>query len=208
METSGGRYEADALIIATPAFETARMFAQTDQQLHELLGMIPFASTVVIHLAYRRSDVDHPLDGYGYLIPSVEGSDMVACTWSSQKWEGRSPGDIVLFRLFAGRFGRRDLIGRSEEELLALCREELAATLGIRAEPVLQRTHRWDMGMPQYTVGHLRRVQAIRASADRHPGLFLAGASYDGVGIPQCVQSGTQAAEGACAYCAKRGVPA
>jgi oxygen-dependent protoporphyrinogen oxidase len=197
VETSGGRHEADALIVATPAFETARMFAQADPELCELLGMIPFASTVVIHLAYRRSDIPHPLDGYGYLIPSVEGSDLVACTWSSLKWEGRSPEDIVLMRLFAGRFGRRDLIGRSEDELFSLCREELAGTLRIRAEPMLQRMHRWDMGMPQYTVGHLRRVQDIRASAGRHPGLFLAGASYDGVGIPQCVQSGTQAAEAA-----------
>jgi oxygen-dependent protoporphyrinogen oxidase len=205
--SKGGRREADALIIATPAHETARLVAPLDAGMQELLGMIPFASTVVIHLAYRRADVAHPLDGYGYLIPSVERSDLVACTWSSQKWEGRAPDDHVLLRLFAGRFGRRDLLGRSDEELFGLGRGELSATLGITAAPVLQRLQRWDMGMPQYTVGHVRRMDVITARAAMFPGLFLAGSSYGGVGIPQCVESGTRAASGARAYFAKQGVP-
>jgi protoporphyrinogen/coproporphyrinogen III oxidase len=207
-ETSGGRLDADALVVAAPAFLAGRMFEGSDAVLRELLGRIPFASTVVMHLGYNRADVGNPLDGYGYLIPSVEGSDLVACTWSSQKWEGRAPADFVLLRLFAGRFGRRDLVGRPPGELFALARGELAATLGITAAPVLELMHRWDMGMPQYTVGHLPRVSAIRERAALHPGLFLAGASYDGVGIPQCVQSGLQAARGACAFLAHQGVPA
>ncbi|MGA2477293.1 MAG: protoporphyrinogen oxidase [Spirochaetia bacterium] len=207
-ETAVGGLDADALVIAAPAFQAGRMFARSDAALQGLLGMIPFASTVVIHLGYNRADVAHPLDGYGYLIPSVEGSDLVACSWSSQKWEGRAPADFVLLRLAAGRFGRRDLMGRPPEELFAFAREELAATLDITAAPVLELMHRWDMGMPQYTVGHLQRVSAIRERAAMHPGLFLAGSSYDGVGIPQCVQSGTQAAKDACAYLAHQGVPA
>lgn len=206
--SGGGRREADALIIATPAHETARLVAHLDPVMQELLGMIPFASTVVIHFAYRPKQISRPLDGYGYLIPSVERSDLVACTWSSQKWEGRAPDDHVLLRLFAGRFGRRDLLGRSDEDLFGLARDELSATLDITAAPVLKRLHRWDMGMPQYTVGHVRRVEAINARAAAFPGLFLAGSSYGGVGIPQCVASGTQAAAGARAYFAKQGVPA
>lgn len=207
VEVSGARRcETDALIIAAPAHETARLVAPLDAGMQELLGLIPFASTVVIHLAYRRSDVSHALDGYGYLIPSVEHSDLVACTWTSQKWAGRAPDDHVLLRLMAGRFGRRDLLGRSDEELFELASAELSATLGITAAPVLQRLHRWDMGMPQYTVGHVRRVDAINARAAAFPGLFLAGASYGGVGIPQCVESGTRAAAAACGYLAKQGV--
>jgi protoporphyrinogen/coproporphyrinogen III oxidase len=201
VELSGGvRRPADAVILATPAHETARLIAPLDPGMQELLGLIPFASSVVIHLAYRRADVSHPLEGYGYLIPSVERSDLVACTWSSQKWEGRAPEDHVLLRLFAGRFGRRDLLGRSDEELFRLARGECAATLGITAEPVLQRLHRWDLGMPQYTVGHVRRVEAITARAAALPGLFLAGSSYGGVGIPQCVESGAAAAAAALSY--------
>ncbi len=203
--TGGGRCEVDCLVAATPAHDTARLLASLDPGLHELLGLIPFASTVVIHLAYRRAEVAHPLEGYGYLIPSVERSDLVACTWSSQKWGGRAPDDCVLLRLSAGRFGRRDLLGRSDEELFALARAELSATLGITAVPVLQRLHRWDLGMPQYTVGHVRRVEAINARAAAFPGLFFAGASYGGVGIPQCVESGARAAAAALGYLGKQG---
>jgi protoporphyrinogen/coproporphyrinogen III oxidase len=208
VETSVGRLEADAVIVAAPAFQAARMLAGSDPGLQELLATISFASTVIIHLGFAREDVPHPLDGYGYLIPSVEGSDLVACTWSSQKWQGRAPEDFVLMRLFAGRFGRRDLMGRPPGELFALARAEVAATLGVTAAPVLELMHRWDMGMPQYTVGHRGRVAAIRERAARHPGLFLAGSSFDGIGIPQCIASGLRAADAACAYLARREVHA
>ena len=203
--SDGGRREADALILAAPAHETARLVASLDPGMQDRLRLIPFASTVVIHLAYRRSDVAHPLDGYGYLIPSVERSDLVACSWISQKWEGRAPADRVLLRLFAGRFGRRDLLGTPDEELFGIARGELSATLGITAEPVLQKIHRWDMGMPQYTVGHLRRVEDIMARAAAFPGLFLAGSSYGGVGIPQCVESGARASSDALHYLVRQG---
>ena len=201
----GGRREADALILAAPAYVTSRLVAPLDPGMQELLGLIPFASTVVIHLAYRRSDVAHPLDGYGYLIPGVERSDLVACSWISQKWDGRAPDDRVLLRLFAGRFGRRDLLGTPDDELFALARAELSATLGVTAPPVLRKIHRWDMGMPQYTVGHLRRVEAITARAAALPGLFLAGSSYNGVGIPQCIESGTRASSDALRYLVRQG---
>ena len=194
--STGETLEADALVLAIPAHEAARLAAALDRQLCDLLGLIPSASTMVIHLAYREPEVLHPLDGYGYLIPSIEKSDLVACTWTSRKWPGRAPGDRVLLRLFAGRFGRRDLLGMPDEELFQKARAEVAATLGIRAAPDLQRLHRWSLGMPQYTVGHLRRVQDIRSRAQRVPGLFLAGAAFDGVGIPQCVASGASAAAG------------
>jgi len=201
VEVSGGaRLEADALILTTPAHETARLLAPLDPELREMLGSIQFASTAVIHLAYRRADVHHLLDGYGYLIPGVEQSDLVACTWSSQKWEGRAPSGCVLLRLMAGRFGRRDVVGRPDEELFELARGELSATLGISAAPVLQRLHRWEKGMPQYTVGHLRRTLAIFERVRAFPGLFLAGSSYEGVGIPQCVESGSRAAAAVLRY--------
>jgi protoporphyrinogen/coproporphyrinogen III oxidase len=198
--SGGGKLDADAILLAAPAHEAGRLAAPLDRELPDLLRLIPSASTVVIHLAYRRPDVTHALDGYGYLIPSIERSDLVACTWISRKWEGRAPDDRVLFRLFAGRFGRRDLLGTSDQELFDMARSELAATLGVHAEPELQRLHRWSLGMPQYTVGHLRRVQDIRARATNVPGLFLAGAAYDGVGIPQCVASGIAAEEAAAGF--------
>ena len=198
--SDGQKQEADALILAVPAHEAARLASPLDPELPELIRLIPSASTVVIHLAWRRSQVPHPLDGYGYLIPSVERSDLVACTWISQKWAGRAPEGRVLVRLFAGRFGRRDLLGTPDDELFDLARAELDATLGIRAAPELRLLHRWSMGMPQYTVGHLGRVEDIRARAAGLPGLFLAGAAFDGVGVPQCVASGASAAASATSF--------
>ena len=198
--SDGQRRDADAVILAVPAHEAARLASPLDAELPGLIRLIPSASTVVIHLAWQRSEVPHALDGYGYLIPSVERSDLVACTWSSQKWAGRAPDGMVLMRLFAGRFGRRDLLGTPDEELFALARAEVEATLGVRADPQLQLLHRWNMGMPQYTVGHLGRVQDIRARAAVVRGLFLAGAAFDGVGVPQCVGSGGAAAASAIAF--------
>ena len=202
--SDGQRHEADAVILAVPAHEAAHLASPLDAVLPELIRLIPSASTVVIHLAWQRSEVPHSLDGYGYLIPSVERSDLVACTWSSQKWSGRAPDGMVLMRLFAGRFGRRDLLGTPDEELFALARAEVGATLGIRAAPQLELLHRWSMGMPQYTVGHLGRVEDIRARAAGLRGLFLAGSAFDGVGVPQCVGSGTAAAFSAIASLEQR----
>jgi oxygen-dependent protoporphyrinogen oxidase len=197
---SGGCLEADAVILAAPAHEAVRLVQGLDPGLPEQLDGIPFASTAVIHLAYHRSDVEHPLDGYGYLIPSVESSDLLACAWSSQKWAGRAPADRVLLRLFTGRFGGRDPTSLQDQELFSLARDELSATLGITARPVLERLHRWKAAMPQYTVGHVRRVQALHERAAGIPGLFLAGGSYEGVGVPQCVASGAAAAAAARDY--------
>jgi protoporphyrinogen/coproporphyrinogen III oxidase len=198
--SDGDKVEADALILALPAHEAARLTEPLHMELSELIRLIPSASTVVIHMAWPRDNVPHPLDGYGYLIPSVERSDLVACTWTSQKWENRAPEGTVLVRLFAGRFGRRDLLGTRDEELFSLARAEVQATLGIRSAPQLELIHRWGKGMPQYTVGHLGRVEDIRARAADLPGIFLAGAAFDGVGIPQCVASGASAAASAVTF--------
>ncbi len=144
-------------------------------------------------LRTAQDDVSHPLDGYGYVVPRVEGSDVLACTWTSSKWEGRAPEGAVLVRVYAGRFGGRDVTEDSDEELVALARDEVRF-LGIEAEPRLARVHRWPLGMPQYVLGHPERLERIDAALGDHPGLALAGAAYRGVGIPDCIHSGEEAA--------------
>ena len=190
---TGDSLAADGLVLTTPAHATAELLAGLDHDLAALHGEIPHASSVVVTFAYARGDVV-PLDGYGYLVPRTEGSDVLACTWSSQKWEGRAPDESVLVRVYAGRFGGRDLTGAPDDELLALARAELAR-LDVVAEPALARVHRWPRGMPQSVLGHTERVERIEAHAAEHPGLALAGAAYRGVGIPDCIASGEQAAE-------------
>jgi len=189
----GETHAADGVVVATPAYVTADLLVDLDPELAAQHRAIPYASSVVVTLAFSRADVV-PLDGYGYLVPRAEGRDVLACTWSSQKWEGRSPDDCVLLRVYAGRFGGRDLTEDADADLVALAREELAF-LGVTAEPILQRVQRWPWGMPQYVLGHPARLARIEDGLAAHPGLALAGAAYRGVGIPDCIQSGELAAE-------------
>ncbi len=145
-------------------------------------------------LGYREDDVAHALDGYGYVVPRIEATDVLACTWSSRKWEGRAPEGTVLLRVYLGRFGGRDVTDEPDDALLDLARDEVAL-LGIAAEPILTRIHRWPLGMPQYVLGHPERLERIERRLEELPGLALAGAAYRGVGIPDCIRSGEQAAE-------------
>ena len=190
---AGETYAADGVVVATPAYVTAELLADLDPELAAEHLAIPYASSVVVTLAFSRADVV-PLDGYGYLVPRSAGRDVLACTWSSQKWENRAPDDCVLLRVYAGRFGGRDLTEDADADLVALAREELAF-LNVVAAPILERVQRWPWGMPQYLVGHPARLARIDDALAAHPGLALAGAAYDGVGIPDCIRSGELAAE-------------
>ena len=189
----GDAIAADGVVLATPAYVTAELVASLDRELAEAHAEIPYASSVVVTLAFSRADVV-PLDGYGYVVPRAEGGDVLACTWSSQKWEHRAPEDAVLLRVYAGRFGGRDVTTDSDERLVALARGELGF-LGVTAEPLLSVVHRWPLGMPQYVLGHVARVERIETALMSHPGLAVAGAAYRGVGIPDCIASGEAAAE-------------
>jgi oxygen-dependent protoporphyrinogen oxidase len=173
----GDTLAAGAVVLATPASE------------------IPYASTAIVTLAYPSAVLSRPLDGYGYVVPRIEGSDVLACTWTSSKWPGRAPAGHALVRVYMGRFGRRDVTVASDEELVASARREIAATLAPTTGPVLARVHRWPRGMPQYVMGSLDRLALIERRLAEHPGLALAGAAYRGVGIPDCIASGEQAAE-------------
>jgi oxygen-dependent protoporphyrinogen oxidase len=185
---------SDALVLSVPAFVAAEIVAELDGSLAETLAEIPYASPAIVTLAFGADDVERPLDGYGYVVPKVEGSDVLACTWASNKWDGRAPAGQALIRVFLGRFGGRDVTELPDDELIGLARAELRL-LGVEAEPRFTRIHRWPRGMPQYTLGHPDRLARIEAALERHPGLALAGAAYRGVGIPDCIDSGETAAE-------------
>jgi oxygen-dependent protoporphyrinogen oxidase len=200
----GETIAADGVVLATPAFVTAELVASLDRELADAHAEIPYASSVVVTLAFSRADVV-PLDGYGYVVPRAEGGDVLACTWSSQKWEHRAPEDAVLLRVYAGRFGGRDVTTDSDEQLVMLARDELGF-LGVGAEPMFARVHRWPLGMPQYVLGHLDRVERIEHALGSYPGLAVAGAAYRGVGIPDCIASGEAAAESVARSLAGAGV--
>jgi len=187
--------EADALVLATPAYVTAGLLKPLNSEAAELLADIPYVSTAVVTMAFRRSDVVHPLDATGFLIPRIEGRDLTACTWSSSKWPARAPEGFVLLRCFFGRSGQEDILQLDDKALVRLACGELRDLLGLRGEPVLTRVHRWPTAMPQYLVGHLDRLSKIERILEEYPGLFLAGAAYRGIGLPDCIHEGAVATE-------------
>jgi oxygen-dependent protoporphyrinogen oxidase len=189
-----GSSDVDGVVLAVPAFVAADLLRELDRELAEAHAEIPYASSAVVTLAFRQADARRPLDAYGYVVPRVEGSDVLACTWTSSKWAGRAPEGFVLIRVYAGRYGQRDVTGLDDGELVSLARDELAL-VGIEAEPHLTRVHRWPRGMPQYVLGYPERLDRIDVALAEHPGLALAGAAYRGVGIPDCIRSGEEAAE-------------
>jgi oxygen-dependent protoporphyrinogen oxidase len=192
--------KADAVVFATPAFGAAGLLEPLDATLAGMLGAIPYASTATVTLGYRREGFSHSLDGYGFVIPRIEGRALLASTWSSSKWDHRAPDGSVLIRSYVGGAGREAALERSDQELVALVRADLRHVMGVTEEPALARVFRWPRAMPQYLVGHLERLAVIEERLTRLPGVFLAGAAYRGVGIPDCIRDGLSAAERVRAY--------
>jgi protoporphyrinogen/coproporphyrinogen III oxidase len=189
----GETIAADGVVVATPAYVTDELLADLDARLAEAHAQIPYGSSVVVTLAFA-AEVARSLEGYGYVVPRVEGTDVLACTWSSRKWDGRAPRGASLVRVYVGRFGGRDLTRATDDDLIGLARDELGL-VAVDAVPTLTRVHRWPLAMPQYVLGHLDRLALVDEALLQLPGLALAGAAYRGVGIPDCIASGEAAAE-------------
>jgi oxygen-dependent protoporphyrinogen oxidase len=192
---NGSRLDADALVLAPESHQAARMLRYVDPGLAHLLDGIPYASSGTVTLAYRRGDVGHPLDGFGFVVPQIERRPIIACTFSSVKYPGRAPEGHVLLRVFMGGALNESVLDVDDAALVATGRAELARLLGVTGEPLFTRVERYPRAMPQYHVGHGARVEAIERAAARLPGLRLVGGAYRGVGIADCVRSSEEAAE-------------
>jgi len=205
---NGECLQAEAVVLASPAYASGDMLAELDSLLAEELRLIPYVSTATISLAYREEDLPRALDGYGYVIPRCEGRQALACTWTSTKFPHRAPPGFALLRVFAGRAGEESRLPWDEAGLLDVARNELRQTLGIAALPILQRVFRWERAMPQYNLGHPERLKRIETRLEAHPGLALAGNGYRGIGIPDCIHSGEMAAEQVMAHLLAHRIPA
>jgi len=187
--------EADAICLAVPAYVAAQLLTTVDQTLAVQLSQIKYASTATINFAYHRASIQHPLDGFGFVVPFVEKRSLIACTFSSVKFPGRAPDDHVLLRAFAGGALQPEIFALDQSEMLARVESDLRELLGITTKPLFAEVFKWQNSMPQYEVGHLDRVAAIESSARELPGFALAGNAYRGAGIPDCIRSGETAAE-------------
>ncbi|MCG8554624.1 MAG: protoporphyrinogen oxidase [Proteobacteria bacterium] len=192
----GQTLRADRVVVALPADHAAQILCELDSDLAELLRAVSYGSVAIASFGWPLPAMPRPLDAFGWVAPKIERRSLMACTWSSVKFEGRAPeGHLLLRAFFGGARCEQLLQQRSDRELLDSARSEIASLTGIAGEPGLERLDRHVRSMPQYHVGHLKLVRRIEQRAARHPGLALAGAAFRGVGIPDAVRSGEAAAE-------------
>ncbi len=193
-----GREQFDAVILATPSKVAARLLEPIDTELAAAIGTISHSGTAVVSLGYDRHQVGHPLDGMGVVVPAVEHNPILACSFSSQKYAHRAPEGKLLLRVFVGGALRPELAEMDDRRLRRLVLEHMALLLHVRGQPGYCDIAHWPGTMPQYHVGHKTLVARIEARTAKLPGLELAGNAYHGVGIPNCIHGGEQAAERVC----------
>ena len=199
VEANGVREEFDALIMAAPAWAAGPLLAPVDPALGSELSAIPYSSSITVNLIYDEAKIGSLPEGFGFLVPAVEGRAMLACTFVHRKFLGRTPPGKAVFRAFLGGMKHNDLLAETDNALVATVRREMSEILGAKifsaaVEPEHAQVSRWRGAMAQYAVGHKKRMQRITARVAALPGLRLAGNAYDGIGVPDCIRLGRQAA--------------
>ncbi|MGW7428839.1 protoporphyrinogen oxidase [Streptomyces sp. NPDC054861] len=190
-------HHADAVVLATPTWAAAALLADEAPAAAAQLDTVEYASMALVTFAFRRSDLRAALPGSGFLVPPVDGHTIKASTFSARKWQwvADAAPDLFVLRTSVGRYGEEEQVHRDDADLVAASAKDLAAATGLAARPVATTVTRWIDGLPQYPVGHLDRVARAREAVAALPGLRLAGAAYDGVGIPACIASAHRAAD-------------
>lgn len=192
---AGENISADAVISALPANALAETVDDMDPELAAVLREIPFVSTATASFVYDAAGFPDPLDGYGFLVPRSQGKAVTAATYTSTKFPGRAPPGQALIRCFLGGAGREEAAEGDEALVARTARNELREILKLGdRHPRATKVTRWIKANPQYTVGHALRLKRIESCLQGHPGLVLAGCSYRGVGLADCVRSGREAA--------------
>jgi len=201
VSTPRGRIAADRVVLCTPAPVAARLLSDLAPTAADGLGALEYASAAMVTLAVPRTALDHPLDASGFLVGAADRlPTLTACSWASAKWAHLDDPDVAILRVSAGRYGDTAALHLDDEELVAALTVDLSTTMGLTGAPIAHRVTRWWDGLPQFLPGHLGRVREWRATvAEQAPGVALAGAAYDGLGLPACVRQGRRAALAAAA---------
>jgi oxygen-dependent protoporphyrinogen oxidase len=195
ISANGQIEDFDGVIFATPARNAAALLQTVNEQIANDLRATPYSSSVTVTLGYAADDLRNLAPGFGFLVPRTENRRMLACTFVHNKFPNRAPADKGLIRCFLGGASDEAVLGLSDEEILATVRRELSEIIKLDAEPLFTRVYRWRGAMAQYAPGHLDRVARIEGIVRNMPGLALAGNYFKGIGVPDCVRTGQEAAK-------------
>ena len=182
------------MVLATPAFVSAKLLEDLSPTAARTLAGIPYADVWVFGLGYDRIDVPQPLDGFGFLVPRGEGVRSLGVLYSSSLFPEQAPAGKVFLRVICGGTLEPDFINLPDEEALSVVRRDLRVTMGITAEPAFVTQAKWPKGIPQYLLGHRRRVTDIESALGEYPNLYLTGNAFNGVGVNDCVRDALRVA--------------
>jgi protoporphyrinogen/coproporphyrinogen III oxidase len=194
VEVKGGTLYADDVALTVPAWAAANLVDGLDGELASMLRRVSYASTATVFLAYKKYDVRHPLDAYGFLVPRAENRPILAGTFVSSKWDHRAPNGQVLLRIFFGGAGHEHVLEHDDDALVRIAREQVLDLLDIQRAPNFAKVFRFEGASPQPNVGHLARMKQILARVAEHPGLHAGGNGYIGTGIPDAIKQGEEIA--------------
>ncbi len=189
----GDVIEADAILLTVPLYAIGKLVGGSPAI--DRLSALPYVSVANVIMGFDAHDITHPLDGSGFVVPREEGRFITACTWTSSKWDHTAPSTNVLLRCYVGRSGDERWMGLTDEDITNKVLSDLRELMGINAKPMFVEVTRWHQSMPQYPVGHLEHVKQARAElTERLPGVYMSGAAFHGVGLPDCIRQGKEAA--------------
>lgn len=194
IQVNGGWLETDQVVLACEAHSAASLVRPIAPRASELLATVPYGSAMTVALGFDQSAFPHPLKGFGFLVPKRERRRLMACTWVGTKFPFRVPDGLSVVRCFLGGMEDASVLSESDETVVQAVLEELRRIVGLAAPPRFSRIFRWPASMAQYTVGHLERVAEIQARITEVRGLHLVGNAYQGIGVPDCIRMGKQAA--------------
>lgn len=191
----GSNIEADAVVCATPAFQTSGMIKEIDESLSSTLNEIYYPAVSVVCMGYKRERISHSLEGFGFLIPFREGRKILGTLWDSSIFPNRAPEGYVLIRSMLGGARRSDLAEQNEDKLVGLVTDELKDIMGINVQPDFARVYTHKKGIPQYSLGHEKRLDAIDENINKFKGLYITGNAYRGIGVNDCIENSHKLAE-------------
>lgn len=196
---NGKTLSADSIVAATPHKVTQAMFSQ--YSFFDPLKSVPSTSVATVALAFPKEAIQKDIDGTGFVVSRNGDYSITACTWTHKKWEHSTPEGKVLLRCYVGRAGDETIVDLSDDQITKIILDDLKKTMDISMNPDFVIVSRWKEAMPQYTVGHKQRLETIDLHVKAElPGIFLAGASYGGVGVPDCIDQGEAAVKAVLDY--------